>query len=268
MGLFDKISHDTRLALGSIFLIVNAVTWVYLAGHFLVDNVGEVSSNFNIVQLVWTVNFVTLAICLIAGTMLTNKVGKSRFLLLWTLLGVFSPLLLLVLDFKSVPVALLISGLFAASIGLGMPCCMEYFAQSTKSGRRGTYAGFILLTSSLALFFLRLVGGGIELTAIILAVWRLFGLLGTIAVKPFKENVEKKVDVPYRSVIQQRSFILYIAPWLMFSLINFLSIPVQQTILPASTVTFLQIIEDAVAGIAAIGGGFLLDYVGRKQAAI
>jgi len=268
MGLADKVSKDRRLELGSAFLVVNAFIWFYFSENAINYGVSKISSDFTITQLIWTVHFVTLALCLIVGVMLTNRIGRRRFFIFWTALGIVSPFALFALNFAPVPMAFLIAILFAASIGLGMPSCMEYFMQSTKNGNRGRYAGFILLFSALGLFSLRLIGGGIELTSILLAVWRSFGLLGVFVIKPFSENVGKKANISYRSVVQQRSFILYIIPFAMFSLVNFLSIPVQLTVLSPSTVTFLQIIEDAVAGIGGVAGGFLLDYIGRKPAAI
>jgi MFS family permease len=47
-----------------------------------------------------------------------------------------------------------------------------------------------------------------------------------------------------------------------------LSTPIQVSILGQQTVSNLLIIENGILGVSAIGAGFLLDKVGRKQAAI
>ena len=54
----------------------------------------------------------------------------------------------------------------------------------------------------------------------------------------------------------------------MFSLVNYLSVPVQFTILGKLQVESLMIIENVLIGIFAIAGGFLSDYFGRKRTAI
>ena len=66
----------------------------------------------------------------------------------------------------------------------------------------------------------------------------------------------------------QRSFILYLVPWIIFSLVNYLSNPIEINILGQSTFTQLQIVGNVIVGLSAVGGGFLMDRVGRKQAAI
>jgi MFS family permease len=271
MRICNKITQDTRLALRSVFLVVNAFIWYFLALLILQDIASKANSIE--VQLIWAVHFGTLALCLIIGAMLVNRIGRRRLFVLWTLIGVISPLFLLSLNSAQTPIVLLVSFLFAASAGLGMPNCMEYFKRCTITGSRGRYAGLILLFSGLGLFALRMLGQGIVISALILIIWRLFALLALFVIKPFTETREeaandKMATVSYSGILRQRSFLLYLIPWLMFSLVNYLSAPVPIKLLGESTYTFLEILENAIAGISAVGAGFLIDRFGRKQASI
>ena len=54
----------------------------------------------------------------------------------------------------------------------------------------------------------------------------------------------------------------------MFSLVNFLSVPIQMDILHETGIETLVIIETALAGIFAVVAGFLSDIIGRKRVTI
>ena len=54
----------------------------------------------------------------------------------------------------------------------------------------------------------------------------------------------------------------------MFSIVNYLSIPVQAAVLSQSTLNILTIMEGAIIGIFALVSGFLIDNFGRKRIAI
>lgn len=268
MSIADKIPHEKGAALGSTFFVVNAFVWLFYSIYTLEMNVNEVNLTALQVQLTWSIYFGALTLSIIAGAMLTNKVGRKQLLIFWTSLGVISPFTLFLLNFAHFPAILLISIIFAVSIGLGMPNCMEYFVRSTSTVVRGRYAGLVFLFSVLGLFFLRVIGGGIELAIFILVVWRLFGFLVVFFGKSFNSSEEKFMKVSYRSIFGQKSFILYFVPWMMFSFVNYLSAPTQISVVGQSMYTEFQLIVDIIGPISAIPAGFLLDYVGRKQAAI
>ena len=268
MGLNEKIPRDRKLALSSVFFVTNAFIWYFLALNTLDRIVAQINANLLLAVSIYVAHFGTFAVCLIVGALLVNKVGRRHLFIFWTLLGVVSPIGLLALNFAPAPIVLLIAVLFAASTSLGMPNCMQYFINSTNTGSRGRYAGLILLLFGVGLFSLRLVAGGIELTAFILVGWRLVGLIPVFLAKPFKEYKEKTANISYHYILRHRSFILYVIPWTMFSLVDYLTIPVQSHLLGQSTILSLQIFENVIAGVSALVAGFLMDRVGRKQAAI
>jgi MFS family permease len=106
---------------------------------------------------------------------------------------------------------------------------------------------------------------------LLLIVWRLGGLGFFVILKTDDENLRQKRTLPpvaYRALFSQKQFLLYLIPWLMFSLITFLTIPIQASMVGQSEVDLMTIIESALGGVFSLLGGFLADRVGRKRIAI
>jgi MFS family permease len=146
---------------------------------------------------------------------------------------------------------------------------MAYFVDYTIIENRGKLGGLILCINGLGtvLFWIMAVNN-IILQALTLAIWRGCGLIIFAIIKPSKELEGKRKSISFASILNQRSFILYIIPWIMFSLIAYLSLPVQLKILDIEIVKFFSIIESIAAGAFAIVGGFLSDTIGRKRITI
>jgi MFS family permease len=264
-----KIGITTRFPLASVFLVANAFIWYFLVANILEETINEVAANYFEILLMWSLHFAALALSAIVGASLIKRIRRRTLFVIWTVMGVTSPLALVAFDIAQASIVLLLSILFGVSIGLGMPNCMEYCTKCTSTENRGRCGGIIMLTSGLGLFSLGMTDvGGIELRAFILIVWRLSSLLVLLLAKPFKEDNERGGNVSYGFVFSQRSFILYLIPWVMFSLVNYLSTPVQYNILGESEVKSLAIIGNAFLGLSSIVGGFLLDRVGRKFTAM
>lgn len=270
MSIAEKTTFDRRLALGSVFLIANAIVWYFLVATTLEQIISKATTNQFETLLIWSAHFAAFAFSLVAGTFLIKKINRKNLFFAWTLLGVISPIGLLVFNITQTSVVLVMSVLFAISLGLGMPNCMEYFTRSTSTERRGHFGGLILLITGVGLFVVGMTNtGSIALSALILILWRLFGLLVTVSAKPFNtDNKKLKQEISYWSVLSNRSFLFYFIPWIMFSLVNELSTPIQSTILGQSDIKLLIIIEDVLIGIFAIVGGHLVDYIGRKRTAV
>ncbi|MCL4429888.1 MAG: MFS transporter [Chloroflexi bacterium] len=264
MGIAAKITNDRRLALGSVFLVANALIWYTSAANILTTIiVGESQQT-----LLWTLHFSALLISLFIGVFLIKKIGKKTLFLVWTIIGVFSPLTLFGLNFGGTLFALLAAVFFGISLGLGMPSCMAYFTDLTEAKNRGHYGGLIMLFSGLGGITLGVLGGGnIESTAAVLIVWRAIGLAFVFRTDFQEKNVEKR-EVSFAFVLKQRAFMLYLIPWLMFSLVGYLSVPIQSTVLTIDTIRSLVLVESIIIGIFSIISGFLIDVGGRKRIAI
>lgn len=268
MALVQISPNNRKLVLLSVFLIVNALIWYFSASKLLQTVIGDAGLNSTQTLLLWAAHFGTIAISLIAGTLLAKKILKKSFFLIWTIIGTFSPVLLFAINFSSTWVTLAISILFGVSLGLGMPSCMENFVQTTDPKVRGRYSGLIMFTScvgTVSLAFLNI--GSIFMTAVVLMVWRSIALIPLLS-DNFHLVTSRSDNVTFGAVLKQRSFFLYIIPWLMFSMVNYLTIPIQTSVIGSSTLEFLMIIEGAIIGIFAIVSGHLIDIFGRKRIAM
>ena len=268
MALKHRFSRDRRLALQSGFLVANAFIWYFLAIIIVENIITHLNTSVQEQLLLCGIHFGTLIVSCICGALLVNKIGRRRLFVFWTLIGVLSPIALLVLDVAQTPVIMLICIIFGVTTGFGMPNSMEYFKRSTNTENRGRYGGLIMLLSGLGFVLLGMATGGIVVSAFVLIAWRLLGLILLYIAKPFKEHTEKVAIDSYRSILSRRSFVLYIVPWLMFSLVNYLTNSFENSIIDEPTVLMLGIAGNAVLAISAIAAGFLMDYVGRKPVVI
>ena len=269
LNLSEKFRNDKRLTVGSVFLVANTFIWYFFAARILEETINKVAVDYSETLIMWSLHFGALALSALLGVRLMQKIGRRKLFIVWTMLGVLSPLALLALNFFPTPITSLISVLFGVSLGLGMPNCMEYFTRLTTTENRGRYGGIIMLISGLGLFSLAITDvSNIELNALILIVWRLAGFAFLLLPVSIKKPNEISRNVSYGFVLNQRSFIMYLLPWILFSLVNYLSTPVQFSILGEAQVKFLLIIENDLVGAFAVIGGFLADYFGRKRTAM
>jgi MFS family permease len=267
------LSNNSRHTLANIVLVSNAFVWYFFAITILIDIVGKNNFDSLTTILIWSLHFAGISISAIVGALVVNKIkDRTMFLNLWMILGILSSVALFALDLTFIPTFLAISLILGVSLGLGMPCCMGYFTESIGIEKRGRVGGVILLLSGVGMAALGAVtSGNVNLESATLLGWRAFGLISFFFLVHNSTNCEKKnkVQVPsYKSLIFQRSFILYLVPWIMFSLITYLTGPIQADIIGISTVDSLKIIENALTGVFALAGGFLVDIIGRKRVAI
>jgi MFS family permease len=144
---------------------------------------------------------------------------------------------------------------------------MGYFTESIGTEHRGQIGGITLFLTGISMVAFGLIGGSIEVQAIVLSAWKLFGLVFLLQ---FRETGKKPLvtKTSYKNLITQRPFLLYFIPWIMFSLITYLTAPVQDKIIDESFINFMIIVENAFIAIFSIVGGILLDRVGRKRMSI
>jgi len=109
--------------------------------------------------------------------------------------------------------------------------------------------------------------------ALILAAWRGIGLF-LFRLTRSKQDYSKEniIEAPYGSVLLDRSFLLYLVPWIMFGLINFLERPVvtihASAFFGEDFASFVSIAEFGIGGFVALIGGWFADSVGRKRVVI
>jgi len=265
-----KLRASAKQSLVNIVLVSNAFIWYYFVIAFVSDLLGISTIDQFTTILVWTLHFAGIILSAIVGAVIVKRVRtRSRFLVFWMMLGIASSFSSIIIDLSYIPNVLIMSLLLGVSLGIGMPCCMGYFTENTEIEKRGRLAGVILLLSGVVMFLLRITSvENTGLQSIILTALRLSGLALFLILRPVQIQAEKQRTPSFRSLVSQRPFILYFVPWIMFSLITYLTTPIQSEILSKETIEFLIVSENVLIGAFAIVGGFLSDIVGRKRIAI
>jgi MFS family permease len=259
----------TRNTLISIVLIANAFVWYYFISELLKDIVETSVSVQGVATAIWSAHYGGIILSAIAGYWLTKKIkNRTDFLIVWMIVGSLTSLLSMFVDLTSAPTILSLALLWGVTLGIGLPCCMGYFVDNVEVSSRGRIGGITLLITGLGMFALGMFGGdNLGVRTFIMTAWRTFGLLFLVAVKEKDIAIETQ-DTSYKDVIKQRSFLLYLAPWIMFSLITYLTTPIQNGIVGKQTMDFLIIFENVIIAVFALVGGFLMDRVGRKRLSI
>ncbi|MCW4010439.1 MAG: MFS transporter [Candidatus Bathyarchaeota archaeon] len=268
--LADKLQIKGRNVLVSIALVTNAFVWYFFAISVLKDVAAAINVDLTTTLIIWGAHFGGICFSAVAGARISSGMTqRRRFLLLWTLLGIASSCLSIVIDKTYLPNIVFLSAFLGVSLGIGMPSCMGYFTESIHIQNRGRVGGVILCLSGITMFGLSMISNGeIGIETIALTICRGVGLLPFVFMRDKSEIPVKSPRTTYLSLIKQRPFVLYLIPWIMFSLITYLTIPIANDLIGKANVDTLIIIENFFVGIFSLTGGFLLDIVGRKRIAI
>ena len=151
-----------------------------------------------------------------------------------------------------------------------MPVTMGYFSAVTENHNRARVSGLTFLVISLTFFVLGSLStgstiiAGFILVALRLATFVVFSLLQKQEVLS-KDSVQSR----YSNLITNRSFLLFLIPWLIFSLINYLTVPFTEKM--AGWESFdqnISLYENILIAIFAVITGIFADRSGRKRLAI
>jgi len=103
--------------------------------------------------------------------------------------------------------------------------------------------------------------------ALMVTAWRILGLI--LFLSTFKDKkAEQAQKVPsYASVLGKRELFLYLVPWVMFCLVNWMEAPLLENLF-GDLYSLIGFIEVAIAGLFALAGGIIADFSGRKRVII
>jgi MFS family permease len=170
---------------------------------------------------------------------------------------------------------LIASILFGFSFGFGVPSSFAYFADCTIFENRGRNSGLVFALSNLAAFlFLIFIGEDLFGFILIASIWRTLGLCVLLLIRP--KNIEKHVKdyTSFKSILHNRSFTLFVIPWLLFCLVDniekpyFISLAKMSGATGEEFIAFDEVFEPLVGTLFAFVGGFIADYIGRKKVII
>jgi MFS family permease len=266
----EKIALRKRASV--IFLMLNTFVWYPLT--YVVFN-----ALLNELTLPWT-DKLSLFIIYSMGIAITAIIGakffpraRTKSLQLWLFIGTFATPLLTIIPSSSILTIAIIAFFFGASIGIGLPSCLSYFANVTSIENRGAVAGIIWSTVGFTVLLFAFLINTLDLwgAIIVLTLWRLSGGIGF----PLLNKLGKAPEIPgaqkapsYFKLIRQRQILLYLFPWVMFSFINFAEAPILEIVFGTNVFAFLQLVEFAFIGVFAIFGGAIADIAGRKRVVI
>jgi MFS family permease len=261
---------DWKKAAPAILLLLSSFVWYILTYTVFANLV----NGLNLPEIgkieVFATYFAAVAVTAIIGSKYLSR-ARTKALYLWPFLGAITTLLLSALSNQNMLINALIAFSLGTSVGIGLPSCLSYFAESTSIETRGFSGGLawsgVGITVLLFAFFLTMLG---NLEAIIaLAIWRVISGIGFIDLDRKNKNQPLVQKPPsYFELLRKREILLYLFPWIMFSLINFTEAPILQNVFGVESFAFIQLAEFAIIGIFAVVGGIVADIAGRKRVVI
>jgi len=258
--------------LAVFIVVVNAFSWYFPLYLFFKSALEEFQMESTFLLAAFGVQCAAAVGFAIVGTALVKRFpSRDAFLSVWMFVGIIASVLMVTLETFNVIYILLVSFLLGISLGLGFPSCLAYFGDYDIEENRGWLAGITFFASSLCIFFIGLLLSFSTLVvgALILATWRGIGLFLFLFTRSKQDyHKENTIEVSYRSFLLNRSFLLYLVPWIMFCLINFLETPVVTIFLGKDFASFIPIAEYGIGGFVALISGWFADSVGRKRVII
>jgi MFS family permease len=258
--------------LAVFIIVVNVFSWYFPLYLFFESTLRKLEVEYTFLSVALGIQCAAAVGSAIVGTALMKRSSSRDGLLsAWMFVGIIASTLMVALETFSMAYILLVSFLLGISLGLGFPSCLAYFGDYSAGENMGWLAGITFLASGLGILFVGLIlmYSTIVAGAVILAAWRGIGLFLFLLAKSSQDYRKENIsEVSYRSVILDRSFLLYLVPWIMFCLINFLEAPVLSNFFGEDFSSFVPISEFGIGGFVALIGGWFADSVGRKRVVI
>jgi MFS family permease len=260
-----------------LFLLINSVTWFSLTWFVVEGLIG--TAPFDTILLVSSSYFGALLVSAIIGaTFLKKKLRGKTSLLAWVSLGALVCAVAPTMAPGSSSVNLaLVSIPLGGLAGLGIPTCLAFFSENSKSNNRGRNGAvvFFIIQAITAALYVSINTTTIDTNAIqnqfmILAAWRLIGVASVFFIAPKAEATEER-KTRLTGIVRERTFFLYFVPWFLLVIVNFIEEPLIEHnfgtagFIPYSDYTIATIL---IISIAAFLGGVLCDYRGRKVSSI
>jgi hypothetical protein len=207
----------------------------------------------------------------VGAVLLSERLRSRMFLLSWIALGAGMCLLspFLIDDFVSLKlvVTAFVLGVF---VGLGIPSCLAHFADYALIENRGRFGAvaFFVIQSLTVLIYIPVSEFSVFDKFLILAAWRVFGVVGALLYKPKEESNEGKRIDSLLSIFMDKSFAFYFIPWFLFAIVEFVESPLLARFFGPELFNSYSLAGIIIVGITAFSGGILCDLRGRKVTSI
>jgi len=252
-----------------IFLLFNALTSYYMLTSIILTLQEKLELTYWGSIVIWAVYCLATVGFSFAGAVLAERFQRLHLLYFWAIFGVLTSLTLVLFENVTLGNITLFSFLSGASFGFGMPSCLALFADTFSVERRGSVSGITFLVTNLfALPIMVLIDSFNPSTnSLISATWRMLSLIAMFMLRPKKVETTPmpREQLAFSYVLQDKSFILYVIPWILFCLVNRLGDPIVQPFLEKGLRGVPLAIQPLIGSISALVGGLLADRIGRKR---
>ena len=268
-GMIGKLNINKREFLVITLLFVSIFGWYYMAMPIINQFLHLLSPTYEENLAVWIAFTFSVIGSSIVGALLSNKLKKKQFLYAWTILGVIVSLFPMMVAAVSFFQVVAISLLLGISFGLGMPSCLEFFADSTSVENRGRIGGVSFLVANACVLLLMMVVNNFNLliVSIVFSLVRALGLIIFFS-KAQQGAIDSKPDLSFFSILSERSFLLYFVIWFIFPLVDRFESSLIQPVLSTDMSSLLEImnlVEPLVGALTILVAGILCDLIGRKK---
>jgi len=204
------------------------------------------------------------------GVVVSKKIEKVRLLHYWFLISIVFSLSPFFME-NTIQHLLVISSIYGVAFGFGMPTLLAFFADSTEYGDRGFNAGLTFFVSNLLavpfVVFFAIIPSMLSTFNMLLIMlgWRTIGWITLFCFKPhenFDEKTESSAAVTFKNILENRMFLLYFIPWLIFCLVERFEQPILGNFFNDPFIIELGVI---FGPFSALIGGYLADRIGRKK---
>jgi len=248
-------------------LLFNALTW-YFIQQVLINSMLKAPEIAQLRTYVLSAYLIAIIIAGLVGAIISTKFKQNTFLFSWILLGTFSSLLPALFRSTSVESITFFSVFLGLSFGLGMPLTLAYFAAHTTFENRGRMGGILFLVTNFSTLPIAIATLNFDstITSVTASAWRGLGFILFLLLKPKELGVETtKARTSFVTILRDKHFLLYLVPWLMFTLVNGLEQTILQLSFGNDFYNFMLMLEPISGGIFAFIGGFFADKIGRKR---
>jgi MFS family permease len=258
-----------RESFPSLFLLINSVVWFSLS-WLLIQNF-IINTSFENILFVSLSYFGALLLSAVVGaTLLNKKLVRKMALLSWVSFGAVTCLLSAVLVHGASSISLVFFSIpLGALAGLGIPTCLALFSEvtiSTNRGRSGAIV-FFLIQVVTVLIYIPTSSANIANQFLVLAAWRIVGVLSIFFWVPHEKIFEKSKS-KLLGIIRERTVFLLFIPWFLLTIVNFVEQPILQHYFGTDLYNTYQSVEILIIGASAFVGGVICDFKGRKVSGI
>jgi len=264
VGALGIIGIHFKESLPAIIITTNTFVWYSLLSELFLNLTPDLNLSDIGKSITLALFYAGIACSAFVGAKIHAR-STVLFFIFWLTTGITSTLLLIFLNITLSLGAFAVSFILGASIGVGIPACLAYFAEFTNAGNRGTLGGLIWGISGFLILALSVILSNLstDYQFSILALWRAIGLISPVLIMK-KAKTQERVVPSYSSLLTNSTLIRYLLPGIMFSLVNWIEGPIVRNLFGQDFFSSVVFIWFALVGIFAFVGGLFSDRIGRK----